>query len=356
MIYSSFMSRMLRCMCALTLFTLLVPAASGATTRPGQTRRTAALGATTRPVRPRASTATTATAHPATGSLRLYLRGVFFVKHHAVTVPGRGLHVGGVVRPFVSGQWVTVRVFLGGRLVKSDRLRIRRSRNGTYGHFSEYLASPGTGEMTVLVRHQRTSTLDGIRGRRYLEVLEKHVGFGSTGRFVQLVQQRLAALHIYTPQSGVYDQGTGLALDAYHRLLGWGTSQTIDARTTSFLLDGWGQFKVRYPRHGTHAEGDLRDQLLALIHGSRVDWIYPISSGKPSTPTVLGNFRVYSRVPGYLPDGMYDSDFFYGGYAIHGYDPAPDYPASHGCIRLPITDASSVFDWLRYGDGVDVYY
>jgi lipoprotein-anchoring transpeptidase ErfK/SrfK len=86
-----------------------------------------------------------------------------------------------------------------------------------------------------------------------------------------------------------------------------------------------------------------------------VQTIYPISSGKPSTPTILGNYRVYMRTPGYLPDGMYYSDFFIRGYAIHGYDPAPSYPASHGCMRLPISDAISAFDWLAIGDWVDVY-
>ncbi len=289
------------------------------------------------------------------GSLRLYLPDVFFVHRDAVTIPNRGLHVDGVVRPFVPGQWVTVRAFLGHRLVKTDRLRIRRSRHGGYGRFSEYLSSPGIGEMTVLVRHQRTSLLGGVRAQRRLQALAKNVGFGATGRFVQLLQQRLAALALYIPQSGVYDQGTGLALDAYHRLLGWGTYQTLDPRTVSFLLDGFGHFKVHDPRGGKHVEGDLGHQLLALIYGSRVYRIYPISSGKPSTPTVLGHFRVYRRVPGYLPDGMYDSSFFYTGYAIHGYDPAPDYPASHGCMRLPITDAASVFGWLGFGDVVDVY-
>ena len=95
--------------------------------------------------------------------------------------------------------------------------------------------------------------------------------------------------------------------------------------------------------------------MLALIYGDSVYRIYPISSGKPSTPTILGHFRVYLRTPGYLPDGMYYSDFFHGGYAIHGYNPAPDYPASHGCRHLPIVDAISVFNWLNYGDVVDVY-
>ena len=173
------------------------------------------------------------------------------------------------------------------------------------------------------------------------------------GLFVQLIQQRLAALHFYIPQTGVYDSGTGLAIDAYHRLLRWGTYQTLDGRTISYLLDGFGQFKVRFPQNGRHAEGNLTLQLLALTDGSKVVAIYPISSGKPSTPTILGNFRVYSKVPGYLPDGMYFSNFFIRGYAIHGYNPAPDYPASHGCMRLPIQDAISVFNWLAVGNWVE---
>ena len=181
-------------------------------------------------------------------------------------------------------------------------------------------------------------------------------GPGSRGPFVALIQQRLAALHFYIPQTGVYDQGTELAMDAYHRLLRWGTYETVDGRTISYLLDGWGEFKVRYPGHGSHAEGNLSDQLLALIDGSKVDMIFPISSGKPSTPTVLGNFHVYSRAPGLAPDGMYYSSYFIGGYAIHGYNPAPDYPASHGCMRLPMTDAITAYNWLDYGDAVDVYH
>ena len=190
---------------------------------------------------------------------------------------------------------------------------------------------------------------------RSLTVLEPSAASGESGTFVALIQQRLAALDFYIPQTGVFDEGTALALDAYHRLLGWGTSQTLDGATISYLLDGFGTFKVRDPGDGKHAEGDLADQLLALVNGSQIYRIYPISSGKPSTPTILGRFRVYTKVPGYLPDGMYYSNFFYTGYAVHGYDPAPDYPASHGCIRVPIVDAISIYGWLDVGDGVDVY-
>jgi hypothetical protein len=218
------------------------------------------------------------------------------------------------------------------------------------------MSIPRVGTVVLVVAHHRNAQMVGFLGHRSFAVLDEGIGFGSTGRFVQLIQQRLAALHFFIPQTGVYDGFTGWAIDAYHRLLHWGTYQTLDGRTISFLLDGYGAFQVRYPRDGRHAEGNLGLQLLALIDGSRVRAIYPISSGKPSTPTILGRFQVYSKVPGYLPDGMYFSNFFYGGYAIHGYDPAPDFPASHGCMRLPIPDAISVFNWLGYGDGVDVYY
>jgi hypothetical protein len=249
-----------------------------------------------------------------------------------------------------------VRIFLGHRLIKAGKWRLRRSRNGRFGHFSVPFSSPGVGGLKIEVSHKTNGEVRAFKIHRTLAAIDENVSFGSRGRFVQLVQQRLAALHIYIPQTGVYDSGTGWALDAYHRLLHWGTYQTLDGRTVSFLLNGWGEFKLRFPHHGRHAEGNLGLQLLALADGSHVQAILPISSGKPSTPTILGDFQVYSRVPGYLPDGMYYSDFFTGGYAIHGYDPAPDYPASHGCMRLPIQDAIWVFGWLNYGDWVDTYY
>jgi hypothetical protein len=266
------------------------------------------------------------------------------------------IHVGGVVRPYVPGQWVNVKVFQGSHRVKIDRLRIKPSRNKTYGTFTEKLSVPHAGNVSVTIAHQRDAEQVGFVARRSFNVLEPSAGYGASGLFVQLMQQRLAALHFYIPQTGVYDNGMRLALDAYHRLLGHGVSPSLDGATVSDLLNGVGEFHIRYPRHGKHAEGDLSRQVLALIDNGKVVALYPISSGKPSTPTVLGSFHVYLKTPGYLPDGMYYSSFFTGGYAIHGFNPAPDYPASHGCMRVPIVDAISIYRWLNVGDGVDVYY
>jgi L,D-transpeptidase catalytic domain len=293
---------------------------------------------------------------PAHGTLRLTVPDGFVVGGHLVTVPGRTVHIHGVVNPYVPGQTVLVKAFVDGKQFKTDHLRVRPAPGGKSGRFTEALKSPRAGQVTVRVGHKRTATLGGLLATRSFAALDERAGFGSRGPFVELIQQRLAALHFYIPQTGVYDSGTGLAIDAYHRLLHWGTYQTLDGRTISYLLDGFGEFKLRFPSHGRHAEGNLTLQLLALADGSHVERIYPISSGKPSTPTILGDFHVYSKVPGYLPDGMYFSNFFIRGYAIHGFNPAPDFPASHGCMRVPIQDAVSIYGWLQIGDWVDVYY
>jgi lipoprotein-anchoring transpeptidase ErfK/SrfK len=340
---------------AVSSATSAAPAATTTTTTTTSTTPTTPTTPTT--TTPTTPTTPTKPAPPAAVKARakLYVFDTFTVGKSLVTVPGRVVEIQGYVRPYVAGQKVKVVSSLGRKRIKTDVLRVKPAKGGV-GAFTEKIAAPSTGLVRVTVTHDRTAQMQGFLSERVFTVLAPQAGFGSRGPFVSLIQQRLNALHIFVPQSGVYDTYTGLAIDAYHRLLGHGVSQSLDAATVSGLLAGVGTFHVRYPKDGTHVEGDLSRQLLALINGSRVVWIYPISSGKPSTPTVLGRFRVYYRVPGYLPDGMYFSSFFFRGYAIHGYNPAPDYPASHGCMRLPIIDAISVYNWVKFGDWVDVYY
>jgi len=287
--------------------------------------------------------------------VKLTVTGLFSVHRDKVTVPKRAVVVSGTVAHFVPRQRVQLVASVDGHVFLRRALGV--AHRAGRGHFQTTVLAPRAGHVRVALAHVRnTKMLNFMRSTSY-SVLDSSVGPGASGRFVQLVQQQLAALHVFIPQTGVYDQGTELALDAYHRLLGKGEGHiTLDPPTVTDLLNGVGSFHVRYPNHGSHAEGDLSDQVLAFTNGSQVHWLFPISSGKPSTPTILGNYQIYSRVPGYLPDGMYYSDFFIRGYAIHGYDPAPDYPASHGCMRLPIQDAIFVYNQLKIGDWVDTYY
>jgi L,D-transpeptidase-like protein len=332
-----------------------VTSASGMAGSPGSVASVAAAPAK----KPTKTTPTTKTPAPPTTAVKasagLYLADAFFVHRKALIVPDRRMHVTGMVRPYVPGQTVTFKVFLGRKLIQKETLSVKLSPNKRYGRFTSVVKAPRPGILHLEVTHSRTAQMKGFMATRGVASLDTHAGFGASGPFVQLIQQKLAAVHMYIPPSGVYDEQTGLAIDAYHRLLGHGTSQSLDGLTVSELLAGRGAFRVRYPGDGKHVEGNLGSQLLALINGTKVYAIYPISSGKPSTPTILGRFHVYMRTPGYLPDGMYYSNFFTGGYAIHGFNPAPDYPASHGCMRVPIIDAISIWNWLSIGVGVDVY-
>jgi lipoprotein-anchoring transpeptidase ErfK/SrfK len=52
---------------------------------------------------------------------------------------------------------------------------------------------------------------------------------------------------------------------------------------------------------------------------------------------------------------MVFSSYFTGGYAIHGYESVPAYNASHGCLRVPVPDAVSIYRWVRRGTRVDTY-
>jgi hypothetical protein len=246
---------------------------------------------------------------------------------------------------------------VGGRRFKTVAMSAKCLAGTRTGRFVLKVSAPRAGTVRVRVSHAATKLMRAFKVAGSFDALDTNVAPGSTGTFVELVQQRLAALHLFIPQTGRFDLGTELALDAYHRLLGEGEGiETLGPKTLTALLNGEGTFHVRYPNQGQHAEGDLSDQLLAFIDGSQVHWIFPISSGKPSTPTILGNFQIYYKEPEYTSDGMYFSSFFHGGYAIHGYNPAPDYPASHGCMRLPMVDAIPAYGWTRVGQWVDTYY
>ncbi len=143
---------------------------------------------------------------------------------------------------------------------------------------------------------------------------------------------------------------------AYRKVNGMNRTYSANAKIFERLAVKRGRFRAHYPGHGKHVEADLSRQVLALFdRNGKLFRVLVMSSGKPSTPTVRGSFRVYSKTPGVNSLGMVNSNYFIGGYAIHGYHDVPTYAASHGCLRIPIPNARFVFHWLDYGDRVDVY-
>jgi len=43
------------------------------------------------------------------------------------------------------------------------------------------------------------------------------------------------------------------------------------------------------------------------------------------------------------------AQYFYPGFAIHEFPEVPDYPASHGCVRVPEVEAPIVWSFGRVG-------
>lgn len=118
-----------------------------------------------------------------------------------------------------------------------------------------------------------------------------------------------------------------------------------------------------------HVEIDLDRQVLLLIDDSgAVQKILPVSTGSNKqykekrasglAYTPRGRFRVYSKLKGWRksPLGLlYYPNYFSDGIAIHGNPSVPTTPQSHGCIRIPMSEAVAMSRELPIGSIVLVY-
>jgi hypothetical protein len=291
---------------------------------------------------------------PAKGKLTLRPLGTLRDGQRRAVVAGRSWRVTGTVRPYVEGQTVRVQVFRDGRRIAQRRaVPLARSADGKAGTFTVTVKRGRPGLYGIRASHARTDQLERLRAPTLRVVaVDGNIGLGERGVAVRLLQRGLARLHYAVPRSGVYDGGTQRAVLAWRKVTHRARTFSASRDVLLGVLAGRGGWKVRHPRDGHHVEADLSLQVMALVNGSRVQRIYHISSGKPSTPTVLGRFRVYRKDPGTNSHGMVHSSYFIGGYAIHGYVSVPAYNASHGCLRVPIPDAWSIYRWVGMGDVV----
>jgi peptidoglycan hydrolase-like protein with peptidoglycan-binding domain len=270
---------------------------------------------------------------------------------------GERIVVRGIVVPYVAGQKVVLNIYRDGRRVLSRRFGVSDVGNGA-GQFHFAYASPRAGLLSVRAEHAATPQLDAFTAKAVSVRYEPStIGIGTRGPAVRLLQHELAGLRYEVPVSGYFDEATARAVLAFRKITGLQRVEGgVNARIFQLLRRGAGHFHVRYPGDGNHVEADLSKQVLAEVErGGRVRRIYTMSSGKPSTPSVIGRFRVYSKEPGTNSHGMVDSNYFIRGYAIHGYAEVPAYAASHGCLRIPIPNAPAVFGWVQVGYPVDVY-
>jgi len=239
---------------------------------------------------------------------------------------------------------VTVRVTRGSRIVAKRSFR---------GRARIHLATARAGAYRIRVTLQPEPGY--LKTRRALEriVFLPSLGPGSAGPSVYELDRRLHELHFALGRvDGYYGLDDLDAVTAFQKLHGLPRTGTVDARVWRELQRAQIP-RARYP--GDHVEVSKGRQVLFLVRSGSVALVVPVSTGATGN-TPLGHWRVYSRVPGYNAKAMYYSSFFAGGFAIHGYASVPPYPASHGCVRIPLWVAYRVFSLIDYGTAVYIYW
>ncbi len=175
---------------------------------------------------------------------------------------------------------------------------------------------------------------------------------GAAGANVAVAQQRLLDLGFWNGGAdGGYGWTTQQAVMAYQKWNGLTASGKIDGTTASRL-----SYPNCRPTAGTSAgtlmEIDKGRQLGFFIRDGKLLWIVNVSTGGnyfyedeyngqkfiDRAYTDVGNFTIYrvsdvARYEGTLGT-MYRPRFVVRGIAVHGAPNVPNYPASHGCIRV----------------------
>jgi lipoprotein-anchoring transpeptidase ErfK/SrfK len=203
----------------------------------------------------------------------------------------------------------------------------------------------------------------------------KTLKLGAKGKTVTWLQKRLTELG-YRPgkADGQYGGTTLTAVWAFQKVNGIRPTSTIAKRTWQALESPKAPKVLVKNGKATRAEVNLTKQIMVLYVGGEAKLITHISSGSGvpycetatwqgkeqrfcgSARTPTGNYRTTWRASGwhksYLGQ-LYNPIFFNGGIAFHGALSVPLYPASHGCVRMPMNVAEVLPGML--GKGVPVY-
>lgn len=175
------------------------------------------------------------------------------------------------------------------------------------------------------------------------------------GPVTRLFNRSLQTNGFHTGTKGArVTMGTRLAIKAFRKTNGMGRSERYRPSVFRKLLAGGGAFQPRF-KQGKHVEVDISRQVMSLIQGDRAVHTFHVSTGAPATPTIRGHYRFYRKDAGYNAKRMYYSVYFIRGYATHGFNPVPNYNASHGCVRNPIPFSRFIYNWINIGDDIYVY-
>lgn len=287
--------------------------------------------------------------------IKLTADGAYRYHGHGYVLPRTKLVFRGRVKAELADQTIRIKIFKRGKTIKSRTVEIDEAGSIAKFHLSFRAGSKGKYSAKVELTDAQKALVDDGSGTS-VAVVRTGIRGGSRGVAVRLFQHELRQLAYVTPLNGRFDAATGRAFIAFRKVNGMSRVPVAGAAVARKLVKGGGGFRLRYPGAGRHVEVSIRRQVMAFANKGKVVRIYHVSTGAPATPTVRGTYRVYMKDPGTNAKGMVKSSYFIRGYAIHGYAEVPVYNASHGCVRVPVPSAASIFRWVHMGTRVDTYY
>lgn len=279
------------------------------------------------------------------------VRAVLAARMTAVRLFDR-VRVRGTVEPARPGEGVDVRLIGGGRVVRERSVAM-----GSGGGFRTTFRVMQPGTYRARVSFASDDLVRGAASTGGDATPLPGLHSGSRGVFVELLEERLVELHyrLAGTKDGEYDARTADAVVAFHKVQGMTRVFSVSPATWRALAD------PRTPRprvdgKGFHFEVDQTRQVLYTVEDGRITNVLHVSTGKPSTPTRDGSFRVARKIAGFSPNHLYYPSYFDGNRALHGWTEVPTYAASHGCVRIPYWNAVWVFGLADYGTPVVVYH
>ncbi|MBA2750790.1 MAG: murein L,D-transpeptidase, partial [Actinobacteria bacterium] len=170
----------------------------------------------------------------------------------------------------------------------------------------------------------------------------------------QALEQRLADLRFDVTVDGKMDDSTKQALIAFQKLNGLPRTGQPTPDVTNALATANAPAPLKPDGGATRVEIDLGRQVLFLYTNGTLAKILPVSTGTGkrycdegkcgTAVTPRGSYRIERRITGWRKSDLgrlYNPMYFKGGIAIHGFPSVPTSPASHGCVRIPMSSANA---------------
>ena len=263
--------------------------------------------------------------------------------------------VTGTVSPYAPGQRVEVVFYLDGKPLVRRKVAVQQGPNET-GTFESSVILREDGKYAVSAKHAATPELGADETvRKSWKVEFPGLKRGECSKVVEGFKDAMAEMGYASGGGKCFNDRLAREVLAYRKVNDMDRSKKAGPGIVKAVYGGKGGFHVKYPNAGEHVEVSLSKQVMALIKDGKPFAIYPVSTGKPSTPTITGHYAFYRPEPGTNSHGMVYSWYWHNGYAVHGYAEVPNYAASHGCVRTFIADQPRIYEQLHLGEDIFVY-